>query len=115
MVRREARRLGIKIIRNPPSSPEKNGKVERMHQTIEWKCLWAAGIRPNNQEEANYQLTKYITWYNTIRKHQGYNMNLKTPKQKLEEWLYQALILTRDHLDYQEYADVNETMIRYKY
>lgn len=32
--------LGITIKRNPPKHPTSNGKVERMHRTIEEECFW---------------------------------------------------------------------------
>lgn len=103
-------RLGINIIRNPPHSPTKNGKVERMHQTVETECFWRLEVNQVKDEtETKYWLNRYLAYYNHKRRHSGFAMHLQTPLMKLENWLYTNL----DTLpDYQE-VDVNETMIRY--
>lgn len=105
-------RLGINIIRNPPHSPTKNGKVERMHQTVETECFWRLEVNQVKDEiETKYWLNRYLAYYNHKRRHSGFAMHLQTPLMKLENWLYTNL----DTLpDYQE-VDVNETMIRYKF
>jgi transposase InsO family protein len=106
---KKTKELGIKLIRNPVGSPQKNGKVERMHRTIEEECLWRVGAKPSKLTEAQYQLNRYLAWYNHKRKHLGHGMNT-SPRLKLEKWLINNL-----EEDYQErnLADVNETLIRY--
>lgn len=36
--------LGITIKKNPPRYPTSNGKVERMHRTIEEECFWRVQV-----------------------------------------------------------------------
>lgn len=81
-----AKRLGIKIIRNPPNHPQSNGKVERFHRTLEEECYWRLGSNPC-PNEAVYQLSRYLAFYNERRRHQGLGMKKQTPKQRVEEYL----------------------------
>lgn len=96
--------LGIKRIQNPPYSPQKNGKVERLHRTIEEECLWRVktGI-----EEGNYWLNRYLAWYNNTRRHGGFGMSRRTPRGQIEKWIIDN---TFNHPFFQ---DVNETLILY--
>ena len=104
------KKLNINIIRNPPHSPTKNGKVERMHQTIETECFWRLKVNEINDEiEIKYWLNRYLAYYNHKRRHSGFAMHLQTPLMKLENWLYTNL---DTQPDFQE-GEVNETMIRY--
>jgi len=101
--------LGIKIIRNPVKHPTSNGKVERLHRTIEEECFWRVGAKPDDLEYARYWLSRYLSWYNTKRRHGGYGIKGRTPQQRIEEW-----ILNRNTpIIYKE--DVNETMILYRF
>lgn len=61
---RTCNQLGIRVIRNPVKTPEYNGKVERFHRTIEEECLWRVKADPDNLGEVNYQLSRYLSWYN---------------------------------------------------
>ncbi len=103
---------GIRLIKNPPHTPEHNGKVERLHRTVEEECLWWIPRKyrnantPANIEYVNYALAKHSLWYNTKRRHLGYKMNC-TPFQKLEAWI----INTKTNPMYE--GEVNETMILY--
>lgn len=99
---------GIRIIRNPIHTPEHNGKVERLHRTVEEECLWRI---PQNQQESleavNYALSQHTQWYNSKRRHLGYRMNRKTPQQKIEEFII-------NHQPPAEFSrEVNETLILY--
>ena len=77
--------VGINIIRNPPHSPTKNGKVERMHQTIETECFWRLTVGGIKDEiETKYWLGRYLAYYNHKRRHSGFAMHLQTPLMKLE-------------------------------
>lgn len=99
--------LGIKIIRNPVKHPTSNGKVERLHRTIEEECFWRVGAKPDDLDYARYWLSRYLSWYNTKRRHGGYGMEGRTPQQRIEEW-----ILDKDTpILYKE--DVNEILILY--
>ena len=99
-------RLGIRIIRNPVKTPEYNGKVERFHRTVEEECLWRVRATPEDLEQVNYQLSRYLCWYNTKRKHGGMGMNRSTPQEQIEHFIitHRAHPFTRD---------VNETLILY--
>jgi len=55
------RQPGIKIIRNPVKHLTSNGKVERLHRTIEEECFWRVGAKPNDLEYARYWLSRYLT------------------------------------------------------
>lgn len=102
--------LNINIIRNPPHSPQKNGKVERMHRTIEEECLWRVKAKPKEEMRNKYWLNRYLAWYNHLRRHSGYGMNKKRPIERIEEWLLHHL---NNSLDTPEVTNVNETVIRY--
>lgn len=106
------RQQGIQLITNPPHTPEHNGKVERLHRTVEEECLWWIPRRyrnankPESIEYVNYALAKHSLWYNTKRRHLGYRMKC-TPQQKLEAWI----INNQTNPVYE--GEVNETLILY--
>lgn len=102
------RLLGIRLNRNPIRTPEHNGKVERLHRTIEEECLWRIPPKDrDNPELVNYELKKYCQWYNTKRRHLGYRMNKLTPQLKIEEFILNR----KTHRFY--IGEVNETLILY--
>ena len=68
------RDLGIVIKRNPVKHPTSNGKVERMHRTIEEECFWRVEAHKEDISYARYWLSRYLAWYNTKRRHGGYGM-----------------------------------------
>jgi hypothetical protein len=98
--------LGIKIIRNPYRSPEKNGKVERLHRTIQEECLWK--VEKESLTYGKYYLNRYLSWYNTVRRHGGYGMDKRTPRGQIEKWIID------NSITHPFYRDVNLTMILYK-
>lgn len=102
---RTAKRLEIRIIRNPPHHPQSNGKVERFHKTLEEECYWRLGGSPN-LNEAGLELSKYLGFYNEKRHHQGFGMKRQTPWQRIETYLSQEVF-------YQE-ESVYLTMVQYK-
>jgi transposase InsO family protein len=100
------KRLGIDIKRNPVKHPTSNGKVERLHRTIEEECFWRVNAHREDLDYGRYWLSRYLAWYNTKRKHGGYGMNGRTPQQRIEDW-----ILTNRSTS--DLPDVNETLILY--
>ncbi len=98
--------LGIRIIRNPVHHPTSNGKVERLHRTIEEECFWRVGAKPDDLDYARYWLSRYLGWYNTKRRHGGYGMKGRTPQQRIEDYII-------NNPSYLQGADVNETLILY--
>jgi len=97
----------ILIRRNPPKTPQHNGKVERLHRTIEEECLWKV-VRDevSDLETVQYRLNIYAGWYNTKRRHGGYKMHC-TPRQKIEQWI----INNKANELYE--GNVNETLVLY--
>lgn len=73
---------GIKHHRNPPYTPQHNGKIERYHRTFrENECyMWPFKA---TSEELNYRLSLWLKYYNYQKKHGGLGMNKLTPVQKL--------------------------------
>ena len=100
------KKLGIGIKRNPVKHPTSNGKVERMHRTIEEECFWRVEAHKEDISYARYWLSRYLAWYNTKRKHGGYGMNGRTPQQRIEDFILSTT--TTNQL-----PDVNQTLILY--
>jgi len=100
------RDLEITIKRNPVKHPTSNGKVERMHRTIEEECFWRVQAHKENIDYGRYWLSRYLAWYNTKRRHGGYGMKGRTPQQRIEDW-----ILANNSCS--TLPDVNETLILY--
>lgn len=100
------KKLGIDIKRNPVKHPTSNGKVERMHRTIEEECFWRVQAHQEDINYARYWLSRYLAWYNTKRRHGGYGMKGRTPQQRIEDW-----ILTNKSCS--DLPNVNETLILY--
>ena len=100
------KRLNIEIKRNPVKHPTSNGKVERMHRTIEEECFWRVEAHKQDLNYARYWLSRYLAWYNTKRKHGGYGMNGRTPQQRIEDYILSTPTT--------QLPDVNQTLILYK-
>lgn len=105
--KRTCKELDIVIKRNPVRHPTSNGKVERLHRTIEEECFWRVHAQPDDLDYAGYWLSRYLAWYNAKRRHGGYGMEGRTPQQRIEDWLLNG----NTPILYKE--DVNETMILY--
>jgi len=95
--------LGI-IKRNPVKHPASNGKVERLHRTIEKECLWRVYVHKENLSYGCYWLSRYLVWYNTKRRYRGYGMKGTTPQQRVKDW-----ILAKKSSS--DLPDVNETLM----
>ena len=103
---RACQRLGIRHIKNPAYSPERNGKVERLHRTLNEECYWRFGILGKSLQEMNYRQSQYLSFYNYKRRHTGMGMNNTPPFTKLTSYLTR-LPLTQP-------ADINLTVVQYK-
>lgn len=99
-------KLGITIIRNRVNTPEHNGKVERLHRTIEEECLWRTRAESEHPQTVRLTVNRYLVWYNTKRRHGGMGMDKKTPQEKIEEFIM-------SNKAHPFTVDVNETLILY--
>ncbi len=91
---------GIKLIKNPPYTPQHNGKIERYHRTFKENeaCFWKFNAPIS---ELNYYLKLWIDYYNNHKKHTGLKMNKMTPIQKI------AYVMVNDSF----FQDKNGTLI----
>lgn len=74
---------GIEHRKNPPYTPQHNGKIERFHQTLkndEIRCNWYFN---DDLDTLNYKFSLFLHFYNYQRKHSGIGMNKLTPIQKI--------------------------------
>ena len=99
------KKLDIDIKRNPVAHPTSNGKVERLHRTIEEECFWRVEAHKEDINYARYWLSRYLAWYNTKRKHGGYGMKGRTPQQRIEDFILSTPTI--------QLPDVNQTLILY--
>ena len=74
-------KLGIEHKRNPPYTPEHNGKVERYHRTL-WKHMGAYSLFIDIHEY-RYKLKLFTDFYNYHRPHGWYGMMNMTPHEKI--------------------------------
>ena len=99
-------RLGIRHIKNPAYSPERNGKVERMHRTLAEECYWRFGILGKSLQEMNYRQSQYLDFYNYKRRHTGMGMNNTSPFTRLTSYLKDLPLI--------QPPDVNLTVVQYR-
>lgn len=68
--------------KNPPYTPQHNGKVERYHRTMKEKCCmyWKFDA---DKSELDYSLLLWTNHYNSRKKHYWLGMKWKTPEEKL--------------------------------
>ncbi len=71
---------GMTHVRTSPYYPQSNGKIEGFHKTVKNECIRPR--TPLSLEEAQRQLTEYITHYNEVRLHSA--IDYISPKDKLE-------------------------------
>lgn len=79
------RKLWIEHNKNPPYTPQHNGKVERYHRTMKENCCvyWKFNA---TIDELNYNLKLWTDYYNTKKKHYGLWMNDLTPEKVLQNF-----------------------------
>ena len=72
----------IELKKNPPYTPQHNGKIERYHRTFKENeaSYWAFNAPLH---ELNYKLQLWLDYYNNHKKHTGLKMNKMTPIQKI--------------------------------
>ena len=102
---RACQRLAIRHIRNPAYSPERNGKVERIHRTLHEECYWRYSLLGKSLQEMNYRIQQYLTFYNYKRRHTGMGMNNQSPFTKLTSYLQNLPLI--------QPADINLTVVQY--
>jgi len=73
--------IQVLLVFPSPRSPKQNPFVERVIRTIIDELYLQQGLAIK-REELNIKLQRYVTYYNTKRRHFG--LNLLTPQRKLE-------------------------------
>jgi len=102
---RACERLGIQHIRNPCYQPERNGKVERSHRTLNEECYYRYAILNKSLPLMNYILSQYLNKYNYQRRHTGMGMNNQTPFTKLTTYLKELPLI--------QPQNINLTLVQY--
>lgn len=74
---------GIKHIRNEPYHPEHNGKIEKFHDGLKYRCFYVYLYPSDPLAQQNVDLQQWLVWYNYFKKHSGLGMNRRTPAEVL--------------------------------
>lgn len=74
----------ISYVYNPPSRPDCNGKVERVHR-IDYEEFYLKDAS-DSLEERQTGLARYLHKYNNVRPHWGHGMDGRTPLEKLQSF-----------------------------
>ena len=74
--------LGIEHRKNPPYTPQHNGKIERYHRTLRDRELYSWPFHAS-LDELNYRLSLWLHRYNFKNRHGGLDMHRLTPSQKI--------------------------------
>ena len=76
----EAHGIRRKLI--PVATPEQNGKVERVHRTLDEECLNERAFRKPLRRE--HSIKRWLRFYNTQRPHSA--LEWSTPLHKLQSF-----------------------------
>jgi len=76
----EAQGIRHKLI--PVATPKQNGKVERVHRTLDEECLNSRTFRRPLSRE--HSIKRWLTFYNSQRPHSA--LEWRTPLQKLQSF-----------------------------
>ncbi|TSC97561.1 MAG: Integrase catalytic subunit [Candidatus Peregrinibacteria bacterium Greene1014_49] len=79
---------GIQHIRNEPYHPEHNGKIEKFHDGLKYRCFYVYLHPSDCMEQQNSDLQQWLVWYNYHKIHLGMGMDRKTPA----EVVFQSLL-----------------------
>jgi len=77
----------IRHIRNEPYHPEHNGKIEKFHDGLKYRCFYIYLHPSDCIEQQNADLYQWLVWYNYHKIHLGMGMDKKTPAQVVYEEL----------------------------
>ncbi len=78
---------GIQHIRNEPYHPEHNGKIEKFHDGLKYRCFYVYLHPSDGIEQQNSDLRQWLVWYNYHKIHLGMGMDHKTPAKVVYESL----------------------------
>jgi transposase InsO family protein len=70
---------GIIHIRNEPYHPEHNGKIEKFHDGLKYRCCYVYLHPSDPLPRLNNDLQQWLRWYNYHKIHLGLGMDRKTP------------------------------------
>ena len=79
---------GITHIKNEPYHPEHNGKIEKFHDGLKYRCCYVYLHPSDCIERQNSDLCSWLIWYNYHKRHFGLGMERQTPA----EVVLQALL-----------------------
>jgi transposase InsO family protein len=74
---------GIRHIRNEPYHPQHNGKIEKFHDGLKYRCFYVYLHPEDSLEQQNSDLRQWLVWYNYHKVHLGLGMDRKTPAEVL--------------------------------
>src|SRR3990167_4344241 len=78
---------GITHIRNEPYHPEHNGKIEKFHDGLKYRCFYVYLHPSDCIEQQNCDLRQWLVWDNYHKIHLGMGMDRKTPAKVVQESL----------------------------
>src|SRR3990167_2472329 len=78
---------GIEHIKNEPYHPEHNGKIEKFHDGLKYRCFYVYLHPSDCIEQQNCDLRQWLLLYNYHNIHLGMGMDRKTPAKVVFESL----------------------------
>jgi len=89
---------GIKHIKNEPYHPEHNGKIEKFHDGLKYRCFYVYLHPLDPIAQQNVDLQQWLVWYNYHKIHLGMGMDRKTPVKVVYESLLEEASCVRSML-----------------